>query len=103
MSRGSSSYRLISAASTRSQQQTHRPLPLQSIDGTDEPTDTRRFYDAYHIICGSLKNKELFKQNNITVNEFKVVYQPIESTIGIILQHRVEVFECFDFGRSFCV
>jgi len=39
MSRGSSSYRSISAARARPQQQTRRPLLLLSIDGTDGRTD----------------------------------------------------------------
>jgi len=39
MSRGSSSYRSISAARARPQQQTSRPPLLLSIDGTDGQTD----------------------------------------------------------------
>ena len=46
-SRGSSSYRSISDARARPQQQTHRPQLLLSIDGTDRRTErTRPFYDS---------------------------------------------------------
>jgi len=39
MSRTGSSYRSISAARARPQQQTHQPVMLLSIDGTDRQTD----------------------------------------------------------------
>jgi len=45
MSRGSSSYRSISAARARPQQQTRRPPLLLSIDGTDRRTDERTMTD----------------------------------------------------------
>ena len=46
-SRGSSSYRSISDARARPQQQTRRPQLLLSIDGTDRRTErTRPFYDS---------------------------------------------------------
>ena len=42
--------RYLLQARTRPQQQTRRPPPLLSIDGTDGRTDTRPFYDAYRIL-----------------------------------------------------
>jgi len=45
VSRGSSSYRSISAARARPQQQTRRPPLLLSIDGTDRRTDGRTMTD----------------------------------------------------------
>ena len=35
--------------------------------------------------------------------KFNASDRPIESTIGIILQHCVEVVKCFDFGCGFCI
>jgi len=55
-SSSSSSYRSISAARARPQQQTRRPPLLLSIDGTDGRTDTRPLYDAYWILCGPRNN-----------------------------------------------
>jgi len=53
MSRGSSSYRSISAARARPQQQTRRTSLLLSIDGTDRLTDGRtldRFMTLPHTM-----------------------------------------------------
>ena len=56
VSRGSCSYRSISAVCARPQQQTRRPPLLLSINGTDRRTDTRPLYDACHIQCGPRKS-----------------------------------------------
>jgi len=59
ISRGSSSYRSISAARARPQQQTRRPLLLLPMHRADRRTArwTRPFYDAYSILNGFRNNR----------------------------------------------
>jgi len=52
---GARSHRLISAADSGAQQQTHRPPLLLSIDGTDRRTDRRtpdRYIDLVPLTMG---------------------------------------------------
>ena len=72
VSRGSCSYRSISAVCARPQQQTRRPPLLLSINGTDRQTDTRPLYDACHILCGPRKSGSTY---NILLEFYKFAIQ----------------------------
>jgi len=76
----SCSYWSISAASDRLQQQTHRPPLLLLIDGTDRRTDTRPFYDAYHILFGPRNNKVSSAHTSLLLSASRSVHPFLPSS-----------------------